>query len=491
MQFNSIAFAIFLTLVFIVYWLVAKRSLKVQNILLLTASYVFYGWWDWRFLFLLIGLSFSNYFIGIAIDKNYEKKNKKIWLYTGLILNIGLLGIFKYFNFFIDSFIDLISVFGYTIPRSSVMIILPLGISFYVFLSLSYLIDIYKKTLPANRNLVEVLLSLGFFPIILAGPIQRPAILLPQINRKREFSYEKATDGLKQILWGLFVKVAVADNLAPFVDKIFSNYADQSGSTLLLGAVFYTIQIYADFSGYSNMAIGIARLLGFELMQNFAYPYFSRDITEFWKRWHISLTTWFRDYLFLPLSFTLSWRINGERVLCIKSELFIYVVASIITWFLTGLWHGANYTFIAWGMVHGFFLVLYRWQMKPRKRLFKKLGISNQNIIVVIVETLLTLTIVMTAWIFFRAQDLTQALGYIKGILHSSLISTPEVLPRKIILLIFLFLIIEWKQRKKQHALLISDIVKSRIVRWGFYYAIILLIIMFGGDQQEFIYFQF
>lgn len=360
-----------------------------------------------------------------------------------------------------------------------------------MFLSLSYIIEIYRKTLSANRNIVEVLLTLGFFPIILAGPIQRPFSLLPQIARKREFNYDQATDGLRQILWGLFVKVVIADNLASYVDDIFLNFSEYSGSTLLIGAFFYSIQIYADFSGYSNIAIGTAKLLGFNLMQNFAYPYFSRDITEFWRRWHISLTTWFRDYVFLPISFAVSWRIKTEKVLFIRSDLFIYFVASTITWFLTGLWHGANYTFIIWGMIHGFFLIIYRWQMKPRKWMFKKLGISNKNSIVVIVETLITLTIVMIAWVFFRAQTIGQALEYVTSVFSSSFFTLPEVLPIKLLLLIFLFIMTEWLQREKQHALQLNNSVIPRIIRWGLYYGIILVIILFGGGQQEFIYFQF
>jgi len=259
-----------------------------------------------------------------------------------------ILGIFKYFNFFINSFIDLAAVIGYDLPESTTKIILPLGISFYTFLSVSYLIEIYRKNLKADRNIFHVLLTLGFFPIILAGPIQRPISLLPQISARREFNYNQAVDGLRQILWGLFVKVVVADNLAVEVDNIFKNVTDAGGSTLFLGIVLYSVQIYADFSGYSNMAIGAAKLFGINLMRNFAYPYFARDITEFWKRWHISLTTWFRDYIFLPLSFNISWKIKTEKVLLIKSDHFIYITAGIVVWFLTGLWHGANYTFIIW-----------------------------------------------------------------------------------------------------------------------------------------------
>jgi D-alanyl-lipoteichoic acid acyltransferase DltB (MBOAT superfamily) len=491
MLFNSIEFAVFLPVVFLLYWFVANKNLKIQNILLLLASYFFYGWWDWRFLFLLAGLSLLNFLIGNALNRNEAGFRRKAIFYSGLMINVGALCIFKYFNFFIDSFIDLASLLGYDLPRSSLKIILPLGISFYIFLSLSYLIDIYNRKMHAGNDLIEVLLTLGFFPIILAGPIQRPSSLLPQIRRKREFDYNMAADGLKQILWGLFVKVAIADNIAIYANSIFDNYQEHSGSTLLIGAVYYAVQIYADFSGYSNIAIGTASLFGFRLMQNFAYPYFARDITDFWRRWHISLTTWFRDYIFLPLSVKISSHISSDRTLLIKSDIFIYAVASIVTWLLTGLWHGANYTFIVWGMIHGMFLIMYRWQMKPRKKIFKKLGISNQNLVVVVAETLLTISVVTFAWIFFRSVNLGNAVDYISGIFSKSLLSVPALLPKKILALTFVFFLAEWLQRDKLHPLMLNNAVIPKIVRWGMYYTLVIIIILLGGSKQEFIYFQF
>jgi D-alanyl-lipoteichoic acid acyltransferase DltB (MBOAT superfamily) len=476
--------------VFLFYWFLVNKNLRRQNILLLLASYTFYGWWDYRFLLLLISITVFNYFTGLGIDLNKSFGKRKLLLILGLVINIGVLCIFKYFNFFTDSFIDFISLFGYTIPISSTRIILPLGISFYTFLSLSYLIDIYKKNLKANSNIIEVLLSLSFFPIILAGPIQRPSSLLPQISRERNFNYDKAIDGLRQILWGLFVKIAVADNLAPEVDKIFQSYSDFNGSTLFLGIVFYTLQIYADFSGYSNIAIGTAKLFGFDLMQNFAYPYFSRDITEFWKRWHISLTTWFRDYVFLPISFSLSFKIMNERVLLIKKDQFIYILASIITWFLTGLWHGPSYSFIIWGLINGFFLIIYRLQLKPRKKLFKKLGINNNSKTLIVVETIITLAIIMLAWIFFRTDNTHQALSYIKGMLTMSLFSMPQLMPVKAIFFSMIFIVSEWIQRDKIHALQL-DKVEWPLLRWLIYLGCICLILFLGGGYQKFIYFQF
>ena len=490
MLFNSIEFAVFLFVVFIIYWSVADKNLKLQNGFLLLASYFFYGWWDWRFLFLLISLSLCNYIIGLQVGKNKSAGRKTVWFALGLTINIGVLGVFKYYNFFIDSFIDLVSLLGYDLSRSTTKIVLPLGISFYVFLSLSYIIDIFKNNLNPNRNLIEVLLTLGFFPIILAGPIHRPAALLPQIGRKRIFDDKQAVDGLRQILWGLFVKIAVADNLAPETDKIFLNISDYSGSTLLLGSIFYTFQIYADFSGYSHIAIGTGRLFGFSLMNNFNYPYFSRDISEFWKRWHISLTTWFRDYLFLPVSFALSAKINRERVTFIKTDMFIYIVASFITWFLTGLWHGANYTFIVWGLINGFFLIIFQWQKKPRKRYFKLFGINYNSKPLKLAEGLMTFLLVVLTWVIFRSDTIRSSIEYFRSMLSSSLFSVPQVFPKTAVIILLAFILTEYIQRNKRHALQIEG-VEYRALRWVIYSGIVLVILLFGGGSQNFIYFQF
>lgn len=344
------------------------------------------------------------------------------------------------------------------------------------------------------------MLTLGFFPIILAGPIQRPSSLLPQIAKKREFHYSLAIDGLKQILWGLFAKVVIADNLATQVDDIFVNYSQYSGSTLALGAIFFTIQIYADFSGYSNMAIGIAKLLGFKLMQNFAYPYFSRDLTEFWKRWHISLTTWFRDYLFLPISFSISWRLKKERVLLIKSDHFIYISASAITWFLTGLWHGANYNFILWGIINGILLIIYHLLRNPRKKLFKRIGINNNNNILVAVETLFTLLIILTFWVLFRSESIKDAFLFLDRVFSKSLLNFPEIFDKRmqflvidllIYFLTIIFFILEWIGRKNECAITQLGMQWRRPLRWALYLSILVAIVSLAGNQQKFIYFQF
>ncbi len=490
MLFTSFHFAIFFLILFVFYWFVINKNLRAQNILLLVASYVFYSWWDWRFLFLLASMSLVNYFIGIEIGRNENNRKRKVFFFIGLTINIGVLVVFKYLNFFIDGFVDLFSLFGYELSRQSTRLILPLGISFYVFISLSYIIDIYRKNLQAHRNIIEVLLTLSFFPIILAGPIQRPLSLLPQIINRREFQYDKGIDGLRQILWGLFTKT-IADSIAPYVDTIFINSSDYSGSTLLLGAVFFTFQIYADFSGYSNISIGIAKLLGFNLMRNFAYPYFSRDISEFWKKWHISLTTWFRDYLFLPISLNLSWKIKNQKVFFLKKDHLIYISTSIITWFLTGLWHGANYTFIVWGTINGLLLIFYHLQSKPRRKLFKKLGVSNKNLILILLETLVNLSIIVILWVIFRSNNITQAINYISEVFSSSLFSLPEIIHPFKIVMIFIIVAIEWLGRIQEYAISQLDIRLIKPFRWVFYFGLIFTIIYFGGKQQPFVYFQF
>ncbi len=491
MFFNSIEFAIFLTTVLSVYWFVFEKNVKSQNTLLLLASYFFYGWWDWRFLILLAALSLLNYIIGRKLENIEFQKKRKIWLLAGLTINISILGVFKYFNFFISGFVDMAAIFGYELPQITLKLILPLGISFYVFLSLSYIIDVYNKKLSGNNNVIDVLLALSFFPIILAGPIQRPLTLLPQIKNLRVFDYDQGVDGLKQILWGLFAKVVIADKLAPVVDDIFLNYPNHTGSTLAIGALFFTVQIYADFSGYSNMAIGIAKLLGFNLMQNFAYPYFSRDITEFWKRWHISLTNWFRDYLFLPLSFSISWKISKGRIFYLKTEEFIYISASLITWFLTGLWHGANYTFLTWGFLNGLLLIFYHLMKQPRKRLFKRYELNNKSISLITIETLFTLLFITIAWIFFRANSVEEAFLYIKILFSKSLFTFPAIIPGASLITISIFFVIEWFGRENQYGLAKLGVSWKRSLRWAVYYALAAAVILMAGNEHAFIYFQF
>lgn len=491
MLFNSTEFLLFFIVLFVIYWAKPKNVVRHQNLILLTASYFFYGWWDIRFLLLLIGISLFNYFIGKKIylsDSNSAQK----WLVAGLLINITVLAVFKYFNFFINGFVDLVAIFGYDLPRFSTKIIIPLGVSFYTFLSISYLIDIRRGAFMDKPKLEETLLSLSFFPIILAGPIQRPSSLIPQFSSIRVFDYGTAKESLRQILWGLFAKLAIADNLSGFVDGTFTGIPLERGSTLALGAILFAIQVYADFSGYSNISIGIARLLGFDLIRNFNYPYFSITIADFWKKWHISLTTWFRDYVFLPISFAISGWLKDSNTSLIKQEVKVYFFASLSTWFLTGLWHGANYTFLCWGMIHGIFLFLFQIQNKPRKRILKKLGVKHDNPLILALETCLTLVIVIISWIFFRASNLVDAFSYLSGLFSGSFFTLP-VIPKNFtinIILVLIFLTMEFLGRKKSFALGCIESLPSSI-RWLIYLLFLFIMFFFSGQIQNFIYFQF
>ncbi len=491
MLFTSITFAFFLLAVFILYWFGFSRNLKLQNLFLLVSSYFFYGWWDLRFLLLLFFISSSNYIIAIGIQKIENNLFRKSLFITGLIINIGTLVIFKYFNFFMDGIVHAISLIGIKANLQTFNIILPVGISFYIFLSLSYIIDCYQHKLSAVSNFFDALLTFSFFPIILAGPIQRPISLLPQIQNKRIFNYDKAADGLRQILWGLFMKIVIADRCAVHSNLIFADSSTYAGSTLILGIFFFTVQIYADFAGYSNIAIGIGKLLGFNIMQNFNFPYFVRDIREFWKRWNISLTTWFRDYVFLPIAYYVSRNIKSDHFYLIKAEFLIYTVGIAFTWILTGLWHGANYTFIIWGLFHGFFLIINHVGAKPRKRLLKRLNIRNDNIMLTIVDFLVTFIIIMLSWIFFKADNLGHALSYFSGIFSLSIFTIPVIIPKVTLLLIAGFSIVEWMGRGQEYAIAKLGSNWPFLVRWAIYYGIILLIFYFGGSEQQFIYFQF
>ncbi len=477
MLFNSIEFAIFLPIIFILYWFVISKNLKFQNVLLLLASYLFYGWWNWWFLFLIIFSSFIDYLVGIGLSKQKIPKKRKFLLFISIFINIGFLGVFKYFNFFAESFADAFTLFGKSIEPSRLNIILPVGISFYTFQTLSYSIDVYRKKLEPTKDIISFFAFVSFFPQLVAGPIERATNLLPQFYKKRKFDYEKATDGVRQIIWGLFKKMVIADNCAVFANDIFNNYTDYSGSTLIFGAIVFAFQIYADFSGYSDIAIGTARLFGFNLKQNFAFPYFSRDVAEAWRRWHISLVTWFRDYVYIPL--------GGSRVGIWKKIRNIFII-----YIVCGFWHGANWTFIVWGALHAlFFLPLI---------LIKKNRI-NTNIVAQgklipnlkeILQMGLTFFIITITVIFFRANNLTHAFDYLANIFSVDLFSLP-IFPKKIFLFITFLLVIEWFNRDKKHGLQINSWQIHRIVKWCLYYFIIFLIFYFGGEQQEFIYFQF
>ena len=478
MFFNSIDFAIFLPVIFILYWFAANKNLKLQNFLIVVASYIFYGWWDWRFLSLILFSTLIDYSVGIRLSKQDNISKRKILLWISILVNLGFLGFFKYYNFFLDNFITAFSFFGTPINVKGLNIILPVGISFYTFQTLSYTIDVYKRKLEPTKDFIAFTAFVSFFPQLVAGPIERATHLLPQFHKRRKFDYALAVDGMRQILWGLFKKIVIADNCAELANQIFNNSADMNGSTLVLGAISFTFQIYGDFSGYSDIAIGTSRLFGFNLKQNFAFPYFSRDISEFWRRWHISLSTWFRDYLYIPLGGS-----RGGTWMKIRNTFIIFIVS--------GFWHGANWTFIVWGALNAIYFLPLLLTNNNRNNLETvakgKLFPSLKELSFM----LLTFGLTVFAWIFFRVNNIGHAISYISEIFSSSLFTIPEIRPRKLILLIMFFVLIEWLGREGQYAISGINVFERRIYRWGIYFSICLLIFIFQGKQQEFIYFQF
>lgn len=480
MLFNSIDFAIFLPIVFFLYWFVTNNNLKMQNWLILIASYIFYGWWDYRFLSLLFFSTIVDYTVGLLL-KDQENQTKRKWLLSiSIVSNLGLLGFFKYYNFFLDSFAEAFTFFGGEISARSLNVILPVGISFYTFQTLSYAIDIYKRKLEPTNDFVAFASFVTFFPQLVAGPIERATNLLPQFFIKRKLDYTLAVDGLRQILWGLFKKIVIADNSAYFANQIFNNSSDYGGSSLLLGAFFFAIQIYCDFSGYSDIAIGTSRLFGFTLMRNFAFPYFSRDIAEFWRRWHISLSTWFRDYLYIPLGGS-----KGNTLFKIRNTFIIFLVS--------GFWHGANWTFLAWGAINAlYFLPL---MVTNKNRQFLDIAAKGRTLPTIREFWQISSTFILTlfAWIFFRASSITEAFNIIGTIFSPSFFTVPEVSAKAVLILslIFLFMVIEWWGREGQYAIENVTVKIPRPYRWAVYYTLLFLIFIFAGQGQTFIYFQF
>jgi len=483
MLFNSLDFAIFLPIVFLLYWFVVQKNLKLQNALIVLASYVFYGWWDWRFLSLIIFSTVVDYLIGQRLRTEDKQSKRKILLWTSIIVNLGFLGFFKYYNFFLENFVDAFSLFGMQINANSLNIILPVGISFYTFQTLSYTIDVYRKKLEPTKDFMAFSAFVCFFPQLVAGPIERATNLLPQFYKKRTFEYNKAVDGMRQILWGLFKKVVIADNCAEFANQIFNNSADMNGSTLVLGAIFFTFQIYGDFSGYSDIAIGTSRLFGFDLKQNFATPYFSRDIAEFWRRWHISLSTWFRDYLYIPLGGS-----RGGTWMKVRNTFAIFLVS--------GFWHGANWTYIIWGALNAIYFLPLLLTNNNRKNL----GVVAEGKLLPSLRELFamlsTFGLTVFAWIFFRAENLTHAFNYVGGIFSKSIFSIPAFLGKRdafiILSLICFFLLIEWLGRNDKFA--IENIITqlSSFYRPLFYGTLLFMILLFyKNNGVEFIYFQF
>lgn len=406
------------------------------------------------------------------------KKQKKAWFWLSVLVNLGFLCVFKYYNFFIASFADSMELVGLSINVSLLNVILPVGISFYTFHGLSYVIDIYQSRIEPERDYINYAVFVSFFPLLVAGPIERATHLLPQIKQKRTFNYNKSVDGLRQILWGLFKKIVIADFCAVYANMIFNDYENYAGSTLVLGAIFFTFQIYCDFSGYSDIALGTARLFGIELLRNFAFPYFSRDIAEFWRRWHISLSSWFRDYLYIPLGGS-----KGGIWNKIRNTLIIFIVS--------GFWHGANWTFLAWGTLNALFYIPLLVFKQNRNHLQV---VAQNSVLPSFKETLQmmsTFGLTIFAWIFFRSESINHAFNYIKKIFSTSVLSIPQLLPPSLLALIFIFVVIEWIGRREQFAIASIGLKWPVAFRWGFYYAIIFAIIQFSGNEQAFIYFQF
>lgn len=480
MLFNSLDFAIFLPIVFILYWFVFHKNVKGQNALIFVISYIFYGWWDWRFLSLILFSTIVDYSIGLLLNKEKSRVKRIIFLWLSIIVNLGFLGFFKYYNFFIQNFVEAFTFFGSQIKPNTLNIILPVGISFYTFQTLSYTIDVYKGKLLPTKSFIVFGSFVSFFPQLVAGPIERATNLLPQFFQLRKFNYLKAVDGLRQILWGLFKKVVIADNAAEFANLYFNNSSNYSGSELLLGVLFFSFQIYGDFSGYSDIAIGVSRLFGFDLKRNFSFPYFSRDIAEFWRRWHISLSAWFRDYLYIPL--------GGSR-----GGVWMKVRNTFIIFIVSGFWHGANWTFIVWGALNAVYFLPLLLFNKNRNNIGMVAENRNLPTFKEFYSILITFGLTLIAWVFFRAENLPHAINYLSRVFSSTLFTPPVVTVKMVLvfMLIAFFITVEWMGRTNEYAIEKLFFKNSKLVRVSFYYTLVLMIFLFAGNNQQFIYFQF
>ena len=477
MFFNSLAFAIFLPIVFFLYWFVCNKTKKAQNALLIIASYYFYSCWDWRFLFLLIFSTFLDYYTGIQIEKGKSEQSRKFWFWLSISVNLGFLGIFKYYNFFAASFSELLNSGGFKASPILLNVILPVGISFYTFHGLSYVIDIYYKRIKAEYNFVDYSLFVSYFPLLVAGPIERATHLLPQVKVKREFNFQIAKEGVYQIIWGLIKKVVIADTCATYANAVFDNYSSMNSLSLILGAIYFAFQIYGDFSGYSDIALGVSKLFGLDLLRNFNYPYFSRDIAEFWRRWHISLSSWFRDYLYIPLGGS-----KGGIWMKIRNTFIIFIVS--------GFWHGANWTYITWGFINAIYFLPLLLSNSNRNNIDEIKLSFNSDSVKVIFNILFTFFITCIAWVFFRAKTITDAVSYLKRIIfngdfYSQYLDNErynyEVLP-----MIAIFVLVEWNNRTKEEPLSGKRSMLRVILA-------LVAILAFGtySDYKEFIYFQF
>mgnify|MGYP001454702656 FL=1 len=476
MLFNSIEFLLFLPTIFILYWFVFNKNLKYQNTLILVSSYVFYGWWDYRFLSLIFLSTVVDYVIGLSISDQSSKKKQKLLLWGSVLFNLSVLGFFKYYNFFVDSWVELFSSLGYEIKSIwTLNIILPVGISFYTFQTMSYTIDVYRKKLEPTKDFISFASFVSFFPQLVAGPIERASNLLPQILKKREFQYDQVIQGLKLILWGMFKKVVIADSLAPIVDDIFSNYQDFGGGTLWLGAIYFSFQIYCDFSGYSDIAIGTSKLLGFELMSNFKFPYFSRNIGEFWRRWHISLSTWFRDYLYIPL--------GGSQEGKWKSIRNIFII-----FLVSGFWHGANWTFIFWGLFHSI-LFLPTFMFNKNRNYTSSIIAANTLLpsLKEFINVVTTFLLVTIGWVFFRSESIGDSFSYLTSMISNINIVT-HLSPKIGVYILFLVLV-DWTQRFNERNLFFNF--PKFFFKIFVIICVLLILISFKNESQQFIYFDF
>lgn len=473
MLYTNLEFGFFFLAFFLLYWSI-HNHIKGQNLLILAASYFFYGWWDWRFLSLIVVSSLTDFLIGIQLDQG--GKHKKKWLYISLFVNLGLLGVFKYYNFFVDSFIDLFALFDYQLPARTLEVILPIGISFYTFQTLSYSIDVYRGKVQHTRDVVAFLAFVSFFPQLIAGPIERASSFLPQFSRKRTFDSNTAKDGIRQVLWGLFKKVVIADGVAQAVETILGHHELYTGAELFMGLLFFAFQVYCDFSGYSDIAIGLGKLLGFKLMTNFKYPLTAPNFLQAWSRWHISLISWFKDYIYFPLGGS-----RGSPLATMRNLIIVFVVS--------GFWHGANWTFIFWGLLCGVLGIpeqvnkkLLAKDIKPIDAARFRAPLSHY----LRVATQVSLNTLGLALFFSR--DLAQAGGIYAGIFDISLLSIPGIF-REELLLIFGFYFIEWICQHKEHPLKIEHL--PVFTRWTVYYVVVMTILYFNYDRIAFIYFQF
>ena len=475
MLFNSIDFFFFLPVVFVLYWFVFSNSARSQNILILISSYVFYSWWDYRFLSLIVFSTVVDYTLGLRIHNEKKYRLRKLFLFCSIFINLGILGFFKYYNFFIESWIDLFRAIGFQMSHVNTLnIILPVGISFYTFQTMSYTIDVYNRKLEPTKDFISFASFVSFFPQLVAGPIEKAINLLPQISNKRTFSYEQSVQGLRLVLWGMFKKVVVADSLAPIVDEVFSNYADYGSISLVLAAIYFSFQIYCDFSGYSDIAIGIAKLFGFELMSNFKFPYFSRDIAEFWRRWHISLSTWFRDYLYIQL--------GGSRLGKSKTIRNIFLI-----FIVSGFWHGANWTFIFWGLIHSL-LYLPGFILNTNRNYTNTIVAENKRLpsfreLCQISKTFFFTTL---AWIFFRSNSIGEAFNYIAQI---ATFENKFVYGKTLIIFPLFLICFEFLFRNDERLILN---IENKYLRHLIYLLLsVLIILFFNQDQKVFIYFNF